>query len=176
MEPLQFLEELKKIIGGDIVQENVCADDTKHGRGYSDEYGLPHMMVNRRNLSIKIDFVIKEELQMTVYATPPRCLSVKIWTLFDKILSWCFLLGATGFPGEKENRFFLQGMIAKEAEEYFTPARATLINNLFPFVEVEQQSRVYRLLKWVEIGKNYSPQQAAKDLDTLLDFVEQTKA
>lgn len=165
MEPLQFLEELKKLTGGEIVLE------TTHGVCFDDERGLPHMLVNCRGFHVKIDFIIKEELQFTIYSTPPRYLTIRAWTLFERILSWCFLLGATSFPND-EKRFFLLGISDKDAADFFNTRRAKIIADLFPFIEIEHKETVYRCLKGVFIGSEYPPQQAVKDLNLLIDYVE----
>ncbi len=170
MEPLQFLEELKAIIGGNIVQEQV------HGVSFDDARGLPHILVDHRGFSVKIDFIIKEELQFTVYSTPPRYLTIRGWTLFERILSWCCLLGATRFPVGDETRFFLLGISESDAAQYFTARRARIITDLFPFIELEHKEMVYRCLKGVFIGSDYTAPQAAKDLDLLLDYVETNTA
>ncbi|MBU1105774.1 MAG: hypothetical protein KKB51_03815 [Candidatus Riflebacteria bacterium] len=169
MEPAAFLQEVKTRIGGDIV------DETMHGASMHDERGLPHLSLTYREVTIKLDFVIKEELVTTAYVTPPRYLSIRAWNFFDRILSKLFLLGWSKFPVGDENRFFLLNISDKDAAAYFTGERAEKIAALFPFVEIEQRERVYRCLKGVNIDSDYTPEQAVKDLDLFIDFVELTR-
>ncbi|OGK07397.1 MAG: hypothetical protein A2W80_09025 [Candidatus Riflebacteria bacterium GWC2_50_8] len=169
MEPAEFLHELKTRIGGDIVNE------TRHGVSLHDERGLPHLTLTCRDISVKIDFVIKEELMFTLYATPPRYLVIRAWNLFERMLSMIPFMGPCKFPVGDEQRFFLVGIGEEDAKNYFTAARAAKISALFPFVEIEQKERVYRCLKGVNISLDYTPDQAVKDLNLLIDFVELTR-
>ena len=169
MEPAEFLNEVKRRTGGNIVNE------TMHGVSMHDERGLPHLALTYRDISIKLDFIIKEELATTVYVTPPRYLTIRAWNLYERMLSMIPFMGPCKFPVGDEQRFFLAGIGEEDAKNYFTPARAEKIAALFPFIEIEQKERVYRCLKGVNIDTDYTPEQAVKDLNLLLDFVELTR-
>ncbi|KAF1082667.1 MAG: hypothetical protein GQF41_1388 [Candidatus Rifleibacterium amylolyticum] len=167
MEPVEFLKALQVRLGGDIVHE------TKHGASLHDERGIPHLSLTYREIMLKVDFIIQEELMITAYVTPPRYLAIRGWNLYERIMSMIPFMGPTSFPHGDEKRFFLSGIGDEDARQYFTPERAAKIAALFPFVEIEQKERVYRCLK--EYSAEYTVDQAIKDLDLFIDFVEMTR-
>jgi hypothetical protein len=173
MEPIDFLNALKERVGGEINLERI--QEIKHRVSLHDERGIPHLNLTYRNLSLKVDFIIREELMITAYATPPRYLTIRAWNLFERMLSMIPFMGPVKFPYGDEQRFFLAGIGEEDAKNYFTRERAEKIVALFPFVEIEQKERVYRCLKGIDIDHDYTVDMAIKDLDLFIDFVEMTR-
>lgn len=170
MEPRAFLENLQKHFGGRI-------DDEDPGmiNSLNNERGLPNIEIKVRGFTLKVDFIIKEELMFTVYASPPRFLIIRAWNMFDRILSFFKLLGWTKFPVVDEDRFFLLYITPEDAKSYFSSQRTQIVMDLFPFVEIDQRERVYRCLKHVDIHKDYSVERCVKDINLLIDYVESTR-
>ncbi len=166
MNPKEFLEEVKKSVGGNIRDESAF----ERG-GLMAERGQPRIEVVSRGYHVVLDFIIQEELHFMVRHTPPRLVSVRAWNFLHRLLSFLRLEARvpTGDP-RFDAAFLVQYVSEKEMGTVLPPKVREAIWKLSPFYEFELTERLFRMLK--EVTPHYTPEMAIQDLDTLLDLVD----
>ncbi len=136
----------------------------------------PHLLTEHRGFPVKLDFIIREELLFTVHAPIRYRVAVRPWTLFERLLRVVGFLAWAPFPDPTEERFFLQGLSPEEAGRYLTPVHVKAFGSLYPFAHWTANERGYQCLKGVDIDGGYTPADAVRDLDLLLDIVAADQA
>ncbi|RCK78757.1 MAG: hypothetical protein OZSIB_1110 [Candidatus Ozemobacter sibiricus] len=177
MEPQEFLAEVRQRLGvpaGRIVDERELALAERKRLGLP--ASPPHLLTDYRGYPVKLDFIIRDELHFTVNAPILHRVSVRPWTIFDRFLRLVGLLAWAPFPDPTEQRFFLQGLSPENAARYLTPTHVKAFDELYPFAHWTANERGYQCLKGVDIDGGYTPADAVRDLDLLLDIVAADQA
>lgn len=162
----EFLEEIKKTIGGEIVDES--------GSGSVKDFALrpfPRILSDYKKHYVKIDFLEADRLLIEVNMKPPHRLLLMPETFMSKTLDKFNLsnevkIGVDDF----DSKYLIQYADAEKAKKTIDPKFREIFKKIEPVFEFEITEKEFRLIKLVDIKKDYSPKMAVADLEAMMEL------
>lgn len=177
MNPQKFLEAIQSHIGGNInSSENI--KEVQKGRYLT---YIPHSRImesqgsltsNFKEGLLKVDFITKGEILLTVYTIPPHCLLIKHENIFSKFLDRIHISSEVKIQVDSfDSNYIIQNVSEEKAKKTINSEFMYIIHNLEPFVYFEMTDRKYKLLKKVDIKEYSTIGKTIKDIQELLKIV-----
>jgi len=163
---MEFLEAVKKTTGGEII------DESGRGSRRDTEFRpFPRLMADYKKHYVKVDFIDYDRLLIEVNVTPPHRLLLLPETFVSKTLDK-FGLSAEVKIGvdDFDSKYLIQYAEAELAKKTLDAKFREIFNKLEPVFEFELTDKEFRLIKLVDIEKDYSPKSALADLETMIEI------
>ncbi len=167
----EFLEKLKELTGGKIIKEDGMGNVTDVSlRPFSRLYADYNMHY------IKFDFIDAAEVLLEVNMSPPYRILLRPESVVSKLLDRVNLspevkVGDAGFDA----KYIVQNISAADAQKVITPKFKDTLEALSPFQLFEMTNNEYKMVKYVDINADYTPELALKDLQNLILLADITK-
>lgn len=164
MDTKEFLEELQALIGGEVDVEEFSVG------------AAPRLYAQYRGYFVKADFVAHGELILDVNTPAPHHLRVRNEGFISRTLGRIGVVAdhKTGDPAF-DDQYVIDDATREQVAAFFTPEVIARIRRLEPFHLFALTHKEYRCQKLVDLAE-YTAQDAAADLDALVEIAELTKA
>jgi len=181
MTAAEFIKELsehKNFFKGEIHKEGATESEQLSVMKEGSISGAhPRFLGEYKEYYVKFDFIIDTELLFEVNTPPPHRLLVSPETMVSKLLDKVKLSGEVKI-GDKEfdAKYLVQYAPVDKAKKILSEDVKKILRGLEPFVKFEMTNKEYKLLKLVDkLGTKYTPDDAVKDMDKLIEIVELCK-
>ena len=135
----------------------------------------PRLYAQYRGYFVKADFIAHGELILDVNTPAPHNLRVRNEGLLSRTLGRIGVVAdhKTGDPAF-DDQYIIDNATREQVAAFFTPEVIARIRRLEPFHLFALTHKEYRCQKLVDLDE-YAPQDAAADLDALVEIVELTR-